>query len=408
MIFDEMHYVPSLHAVLRGSSNTNLEHPPLAKLFMSLGTLIFWDNYDIGPLGPPTGWRIFSVFFGLLSLVFFYALILSQTKNQTLALYSSALLAFENLFFITSSIGILDIFFITFMTLSFLLFFMKHNFLSALSMSLALSCKLSAVMGVLIILVYGLVHFFKFKKVEIINLLKRYSSWLTAVCLLFLVLLPTFALIAYRNTSEVKWSYAYSSSTNEVTYLGWYEPNEQLSYLNPLKYISRMIVIASLLKVKGGITSKPWDWLLNPFESKINYYSANATGGFDVFNQNIRYTLYEYFIGCYTPLVVLFLFISIPYLAYSYYKFRRELDLFMLVWFLVGYFIWFPVALSGRSTYLFYILPVIPPICYANIDFLLKHSSKSIAKWYVILNVLVFIVLFYPLRVWDFSRLFFI
>ena len=48
--FDEgAFYIPAAREYLNGNFLANFEHPPLAKLFMSAGILIFGDN--------PWGWR---------------------------------------------------------------------------------------------------------------------------------------------------------------------------------------------------------------------------------------------------------------------------------------------------------------------------------------------------------------
>ena len=59
--FDEVHYLPAARAFLGLEGVTNLEHPPLAKLIMTVGLAALGDN--------PLGWRVMSLAFGTLALL---------------------------------------------------------------------------------------------------------------------------------------------------------------------------------------------------------------------------------------------------------------------------------------------------------------------------------------------------
>ena len=89
-MFDEAYYVPAARDILNGVSS-NPEHPFLGKAWISLGIATFGDNWF--------GWRIVPVSFSLLSLIVFY-FVSKKFLGEKLATYSTALLGFENIFFI--------------------------------------------------------------------------------------------------------------------------------------------------------------------------------------------------------------------------------------------------------------------------------------------------------------------
>ena len=72
--FDEHHFVPNARRYLVGEADDN-DHPPLGKLFIAAGMLLFGDN--------PTGWRAASLIFGLQTLVIAAALARRAVRGST-------------------------------------------------------------------------------------------------------------------------------------------------------------------------------------------------------------------------------------------------------------------------------------------------------------------------------------
>src|SRR4051812_578679 len=85
--FDEFHYVPAAKSFLALQENKNWEHPPLGKVFISMGIALFGDR--------PLGWRFMSTIFGSLTLVGMYVLALVLFRNRKTALWV-ALLTLSN------------------------------------------------------------------------------------------------------------------------------------------------------------------------------------------------------------------------------------------------------------------------------------------------------------------------
>ena len=132
---DERYYVANSINIINQHSDLHPEHPPLGKLFISAGIKLFGDN--------PPGWRFFSIIFGALSLILFYLICrkLSLSRiSSSIALY---LLAFENLTFIQSNIGMLDVFMYFFMLVSFLTYLNNKNQYSGIFVGLSALVKIN-------------------------------------------------------------------------------------------------------------------------------------------------------------------------------------------------------------------------------------------------------------------------
>ncbi|MGH9918581.1 MAG: phospholipid carrier-dependent glycosyltransferase, partial [Nitrososphaerales archaeon] len=160
-IMDEVYYVPAAQAMLSGekcapyADNCNLEHPFLSKAFIAAGISIFGND--------AFGWRIFEVILGTFSIPVLFGLCLAISKNQRLSLYAAFLLAFETLFFVHSSIAVIDVGAIFFSLLGFLFYFAKVHWwkfdttvLTGIAFALAAVTKETAVFLFLVLFLYHL------------------------------------------------------------------------------------------------------------------------------------------------------------------------------------------------------------------------------------------------------------
>lgn len=111
-IFDEAYYVPAARDMLAGFAS-NIEHPPLAKALIAGSIRLFGD---VG-----FAWRLPSMVCGTLSLVLLYQLT-RRLAGRRIALLAAFLLAGETLWFIHSSIAMLDIVSVTLVLWALLLF----------------------------------------------------------------------------------------------------------------------------------------------------------------------------------------------------------------------------------------------------------------------------------------------
>src|SRR5882672_9696567 len=158
-IMDEVYYVPAGQTLLAGEKcapygdNCNLEHPFLSKAFIAAGIAIFGNS--------AFGWRIFEVLLGTFSIPLPFGICWSVTRNARLSLYASFLLAFETLFFVHSSIAVIDISAIFFGLLGFLFYFAKVRWwrfdrvtLAGVAFGLAALSKETAIMLLLVLASY--------------------------------------------------------------------------------------------------------------------------------------------------------------------------------------------------------------------------------------------------------------
>lgn len=116
-VFDEIYYYNFGHDYLVGNYFFDV-HPPLGKLFISLGLTIF-NNSIFGA-------RFFQVIAGVVSLYFIYRLSFELFKNKTIALFALILLFLETSFFIESRYALINIFIVVF-TLPAYIYFWRYR-----------------------------------------------------------------------------------------------------------------------------------------------------------------------------------------------------------------------------------------------------------------------------------------
>ena len=97
--FDEPFFVPNAHNYLLGIKDTN-DHPPLFKLFMSVGILLFGYN--------SAGWRFPALCFGILSVVLAYWLGRAYFRTARAGLMAAAFVAADGFFISYSRVGLMD------------------------------------------------------------------------------------------------------------------------------------------------------------------------------------------------------------------------------------------------------------------------------------------------------------
>ena len=129
-IFDEVYFPVFAHDDLKGISYFDPE-PPLSKLFIASGEWLYgwWratfegahGNY--ADLGFNTfGWRIMACLFGTLCVPMMYLLAHRLWPNRVFALAAGVLTCFDGMFFVQSRIGMIDIFPIFLILLSYWVF----------------------------------------------------------------------------------------------------------------------------------------------------------------------------------------------------------------------------------------------------------------------------------------------
>jgi dolichyl-phosphate-mannose-protein mannosyltransferase len=159
-VFDEIYFATFAHDDLKGISYFDPE-PPLSKLVIAAGEwLDGWflatfegKHGDYADLGFNTvGWRIMSVIFGSLCVPMMYLFARKLWPNRTFAVAAATLTCFDGMFFVQSRIGMIDIFPIFLIMLSYTLFLVHLGsrserdsivtlLLTGVSLGLAVSAK---------------------------------------------------------------------------------------------------------------------------------------------------------------------------------------------------------------------------------------------------------------------------
>lgn len=378
LIFDEWYYVNVARVILRlpeslGSNgqpayvnpqlglDPNHEHPPLAKLLIALSMYLVGDN--------GFGWRIPSVIFGAVAILVFYLLMKRIASYKMVPLVATFLFSFDNLVFIQSRIGTLDIFALTFMILGLYWYFSGNSHLSAVGMALSALTKITGLAGFLIIV---LVHTIKFitapsKEKKWNELFSWFEKYLAIFSVVFLVLLTIM----------------------DRLWVGYSNPLEHIKYI--LSYSAGLVS-----QCPNGIISCPWQWLLNQIQIPYLVVNVQVTSG-GVTN---RFDSIAFW-GAMNPAI---LYLTIPamlYMGYAYLQKKSDLTLLALIWFAVTYLPYYPAVIFGqRVTYLFYFLATVPAVCAAIAQMIADQNPPKLVVLFYLGVVLVSFFLMFPFKFW--------
>jgi hypothetical protein len=151
--FDEVYHAFTARIILHGDPkawewwNPHPEgfayewtHPPLAKLGMVAGMLIFGEN--------SFGWRFPGAILGVGSVLLVYLIAKYLFKDEVLGLISAGVFALDGLPLVMSRIAMNDSYLLFFVLLSIYLYLKDKNLFSAIAFGLAISSKWSAVWAI--------------------------------------------------------------------------------------------------------------------------------------------------------------------------------------------------------------------------------------------------------------------
>jgi Gpi18-like mannosyltransferase len=114
IVFDEVHFVAQGRHYLHGESFLD-PHPPLAKLVIALGILIFGDN--------PFGWRVGNATIGTAMVGITYLLGRRLTGSRLVGALAGAILLCDGMYLVDSHYAVIDIVYLTCAAVSYVLFF---------------------------------------------------------------------------------------------------------------------------------------------------------------------------------------------------------------------------------------------------------------------------------------------
>jgi len=403
MIFDEVHYVPSAVATLNLQS-ANLEHTPLVKIFIAVSIRLFGNWWF--------AWRFPIVLFGLATLVVFY-LLAKRFMLPNYALLSTAFLSFDVMFFVHSSIYILDVPAIFFGVLGLELYFAKRYKWCAAALGLSFLCKELGLFFMFIVVIYHLAAHLRLKSIKTFT--KRMIATALIAISVFLLVggggLWTYDAIYQPITNPVVINNVHvnilqdvngtpiNTTTMTVVSTMWSSVNNPIEHLlYAWKYFTALV---PAVETSDKDLRPSWGWIL-PFGDVFNsphYLVVAVTVGSDT-----HITLN--WVAQINPLIA---YAFLPLLGLTVFDFLRKrgksIDYLYIIWALVTYIPWLVDSLFfTKMTFNYYFLYTIPVIClglgWAYSRLLPKIGNKYARYGLVTLHIVavsVFFLYFFPL-----------
>lgn len=146
--FDEIYHARTAYEFLHGLPTYETTHPPLGKVILSLGIVLFGMN--------PFGWRFMGTLLGILMLPVIYLLARNISRDRLAAGFACVLFAFDFMHFAQTRLATIDVF-VTFFILLMYYFMYRYSQLSfydtplwktflplgacGISMGLGIACK---------------------------------------------------------------------------------------------------------------------------------------------------------------------------------------------------------------------------------------------------------------------------
>ncbi|MCX8187838.1 MAG: glycosyltransferase family 39 protein [Nitrososphaeria archaeon] len=353
LIFDEAHYVRAVRKIMRGDLDVNLEHPPLAKLLIMFGIMIFGDN--------PWGWRLIPSICGTASIYLLGLIAYELTRNEKASLIAAALFGFDITCFNLGSIAILEPAALMFSLLGLLLFLRGRLILSGIIFGLALLSKLTAAFLLASILFLVLA----------INCLKSRSSrealgsWVTAF--------ERTGFTAFAVFIAGLWPYTYLSKRYAT-------PFEHLDFM--LSYHGEMLGP----NPEEGAPPLSWTNPISQFPRQPLYVIPDNT---------IMYYCLQTPLWWMTWVTIAFsLYLLIAALR------RGEVpraELLILSWFSFTYLIYFPIALL-RPVYPFYFYMAVPAIAIGFSHMMRGDRLSEAIRYGLLAFQILWFIIFFPVK----------
>ncbi len=413
-VFDEAFYVPAANDILRGVAS-NPEHPFLGKFWGSTGIAIFGDNWF--------GWRIPMVAFGLLTLYVFYNL----TKiflDERKALLATAFLSFDIIFFIHSSLLLLEVPALFFGILGFYLYLKDRYILSAIAFGLAILSKEWSILFVIALVVYHMTtkRPISLKGVNITKPMLKKTLFF-GVALTVVVMLPLWAYAAAYNPKadaevQVQVTVIVDQQGNTVGTTTSTTTVFKRQINNPVDQINYILTYQSGLKIKEDSkvefwNNYPWGWI-TPIDVKpAIYYEKNVRtekvtkSGDEIISKEVIDKKPVLWKGIGNMPIWLSIWVVGPYAAINVARRKTsKLDYLIIAWIVGTYLPWFYVsAVMERIVYAFYFINVVPILALGIPHFVTgvtrgRHDTLITAIWLAV--SIIFFFYYYPVNVFAF------
>jgi len=338
MYFDEIYHGRTAYEYLHGLRSYENTHPPLGKILISIGVLLFGMN--------PFGWRIVGTIFGLLMLPMLYLFAKRLTGDCASSALTTFIFAFDFMHFTQTRIATIDVYVVFFILCMyyFLFYFLTLDYgftkvsnlclplgLCGISMGLGVACKWTGVyagLGMGILFFGHLLLLYQRQKKAIqrgsadaLKVFSKKTKKIIFFCILFFVLIPIGIYLAsylpFRD--DTGHSLLRRAIDNQKTMYSYHSTLEATHYFSSPFY--------------------EWPLIIRP----IWYYSGVLENG------------YREGISAFgNPLVW---WIGLPALLYMIYLVIRKRDrraLFLVISYFAQYLPWFFVT---RLTFIYHYFP---------------------------------------------------
>lgn len=346
-VFDEVYHAFTAKEYLKGNKEAwewwtkpppgvayEWTHPLLAKELMTASMFLVRSE-------DAWAWRLPGVVMGILSVYLVYLLGLRLLNSQTASLIAAFVFSIDGLNFVQSRVGMNDIYFVTFILASLLLFLNKKWFWSALLLGLAISSKWAAIYTFLILVPMLLAE----KKVKV---------------LFYYSFIPT---LVYM-----------------ITYIPFFLQDHTVNQFLELQ--QQMWWYHTSLKATHDYASPWWSWPLNlyPVWYFVDYQKNSIANIFASGNPVV------FWVGSFSILLT----------AVETIK-KRSVNLFII---LLGFLVfWLPWVISPRIMFLYHFSPSVPFLALSlgyQLDSWLRDKSRSKLVFVLLGLMLISFLILYP------------
>ncbi len=347
-VFDEAYYVPAARQLIAGIAS-NVEHPPLAKGLIALSIMAFGDH--------GIAWRLPSILAGTVAILLLYLLTRRLADKRT-ALLAAFLLSFESLWFVHSSIAMLDI----------------------VAVTLGLAALLLLVRGewVWTGAVVGLSMLAKETTVVLVGVAALYAALRCPP--------GTPARKAAREAESVLFFVGVSALVVFLAGLQIYDSAVGV-FPNALAHVAGMIRHNRAIAAPAfSDTVQPWQWF-SGFTPSGYFVTSVAIG------KDLKRTFVQY-MGQPNLVVVLLIWLALP-LSIPLVR-RRDENALLHVTVLALSWAFFAAVAFSRITYPYYMLQLVPSLCVLVAVFLSKLPRAAVLTFGV--GVVLWFLAWFPVN----------
>lgn len=397
MYFDEIYHGRTAYEFLHGLTSYENTHPPLGKIFIALGVLIFGMN--------PFGWRIMGTLFGIAMVPLVYLFARRISESTPLASLACVMFAFDFMHFSQTRLATIDVYITFFVILMYYLMYQysKLSFYDTplwrtllplgacgVSMGLGIACKWTGVYaGAGLALIFFATLYRRYQEYcyaktapskttegishrDIINSFIPNTRKTILFCMIFFVVIPV---IIYL-----------------LSYLPFVDYTEGRGLVSRMLHNQEtMFSYHSRLDATHAYSSTWYEWPL--IKRPIWYYSRIVTGVY------LEGGLREGISSFGNPAVW---WLSLPaalYMAYLCAKKKDRTAAFLLTGYLAQYLPWFFVT---RVTFIYHYFPSVVFVVMMSIYSLTQWKAKLSGKKMIAVTavygavVVVLFLMFYP------------